>query len=347
MHYEPPLDRARLADAVREQYALDVAALEFVPVGYATACYLVHLAGGGRRFLKLWPDTAAARPVAARQQLVLPLLVALDDLALPFRVPRPLPARDPRLSATLDGLPFALFPYFEGSPAPDWPDASPALQDAMARAIGSLHAATDALDGALLPPAGRLELAFDEQPFEPELLAALDALERVGPGDRPGLRALRDLVLPRRDEVLRQLERLHALRERGLQLDCRLVLCHRDWGGDNLLLQPDGQLVVLDWDAVALAPPEQDLMFAIGARFPDTLHAYAERAGPRPLHLEHFEFYLLLRYVGDMLARLVRLLYEQTSPDEDDELPDGIARWGFDSWARLDERLEPARAALG
>ncbi|MCI4061126.1 phosphotransferase [Micromonospora sp. R77] len=61
--------------------------------------------------------------------------------------------------------------------------------------------------------------------------------------------------------LLDQVDRLGAeLRERPADL----VLCHGDPHLGNLLLGPDRQVWLIDWDDAVLAPRERDLMFVLG-----------------------------------------------------------------------------------
>ena len=65
-----------------------------------------------------------------------------------------------------------------------------------------------------------------------------------------------------------QLERLVA-RTEGLAPLARdrarpFVICHADMHAWNVLVTPDGDIVVVDWDSAMLAPRERDLMFVDG-----------------------------------------------------------------------------------
>ncbi len=339
MKYEPAIDRARLIETVRDAYGLHAAGLAFVPVGYASVCYALHGPGGARYFLKLWPDTRPGRAVAVRRDIFLPLTRALHERGLYPRVPYPLATRDGALWAVFSGLPFAVFPFLPGhAPPPSrWPLA---LRDEFARTIAAIHRATPAL-ADVLPPRETFAI-----PFADDLRRGLAAIERIGPGERPGVRALRDLLLPRREEVLAQLARLQRLQHAVHRLSGPVVLCHTDIQGDNLLLDHRSRLSVLDWDDAAVAAPEQDLMFALGEDFGRSLEIYRETGGAGPLHLDRFAFYLLRRYMDDFTVRLLSVLEENHSAQEDEEALRGMELWGFAQWAALDETLAGIATAL-
>jgi hypothetical protein len=65
-----------------------------------------------------------------------------------------------------------------------------------------------------------------------------------------------------------------------------------------------------------------------------------------PQHLDHHAFSLLRRSLADLAARLLSLLEEPTSAEQDAAALQGIEAWGFAQWATLDETLEGIAAAL-
>src|SRR5579875_2059384 len=174
MRFEPPIDRTRLVEAVRDAYGLPAERLTFVPVGYASACYELHCERGARYFLKLWPATRAGRSSPVRPAVVLPLTRALHERGLLPRVPYPIPTRDGALWATVAGDPVAVFPFLPGQAPPPWPAWSPDLWDELARTFAALHSATPAL-ADVLPPRETFDI-----PFEADLRAGMDAIERIG-----------------------------------------------------------------------------------------------------------------------------------------------------------------------
>jgi Ser/Thr protein kinase RdoA (MazF antagonist) len=327
----------RLIRTVRDTYGFPVEDLDFVPVGFDAVCYSVHVAGGPRYFLKLWPDTRVGRATAAHLDVYLPLTRALYERGLYSRVPYPILTRDGALWATSSGRPFAVFPFLSGRTPVEW---SVALQDEWARTSAAIHQATPAL-ADVLPPRETFDI-----PFESDLRGGLEAMGRIGTRDRPGLRALREMVLPRREEIITQLERLHRLQRAVRRLQGPFVLCHTDMGGDNLLVDEHGRLWVLDWDGATVAPPEHDLHEARWMDLARVVEVYQEAGGAYPLQLDHFAFYLLRRHISDMAVRLLRILEEDTSGEQDEDLLYGIEAWGFAQWSALDETLDTIAAAL-
>jgi spectinomycin phosphotransferase len=342
VRYEPPVDRIRLIETVRDAYEIPARELTFVPVGFAAACYVLHCAGGDRRFLKLWPQLRLGEAAADRQHASLALTRALYDRDLYPRVPYPIPTRRGTLWADLSGTPFAVFPLLPGEHPPAALTA--ALREELGRTLATIHLATPAL-ADVLPPRETFDIGF-----EPELHRGLGAAVRIGPGARPVLLALRDWALLHQEEIAAQLARLRRLQERVRWLDGPRVLCHTDLLGDNALVDDLGRLSVLDWDDATVAPPEHDLWVALGENlggegFAGVLDVYREAGGAGPLHLDHFAFYLLRRYLGDMTARMDRLLAEGSDVQEDEELLFGMDAYGRARWTALDDMLAVITAA--
>ena len=109
--------------------------IEFVPVGYAAAAYVLRDRSDRPHFLKLWPSTNAGLLAAARPDAPLPLMVALAEQGIP--VAAPIPARDGALSARLDDQPFALFPFVAGRAPPPWSGWPAPLQAALGRTLAA------------------------------------------------------------------------------------------------------------------------------------------------------------------------------------------------------------------
>jgi spectinomycin phosphotransferase len=339
MKHEAAIDRASLLEHVHAAYGLAVVEITFAPVGYVAVCYTLRCTNGERYFLKLWPDTATGRWSSARQEIILPLVRAIYERGVYRRVAYPLVARDNALWATLQGDRFAVFPYLPGDHAPlsAWPQA---FADEYARTFAAIHRGAALLED-VLPPRETYDLSF-----EPDLLASLPAIAAIGPGARPGLQALRNLMTARSDDLLAQIARLRALQARVRALSGPAVLCHTDLAGDNILVDEDGSLSLLDWDGAVVATPEYDLKEAVGEDFGRFVSVYLAAVGAQPLEANRFAFYLLRRYLEDFSARVVNILHHNMIPEQDEADLEGMEVWGIDRWNQLDATLVTITAAL-
>lgn len=337
MKVEPPVDRAALADTVRRTHGLEIHTLEFIPAGMVAA-YRAD-GPGGRHFLKLFPLTPTGRLMAERLPAETALLRALRERGALENVPRVVPARDGSSVAAFDGMPFVVQDFIDGATAGErWSDALPALAATLAR----LHAATARLEGVPFPvPPEDFAL-----PFEAQLLDDLRALERIGPRDRFGPRALRDLLLPRREELLRVLERARAYRALALARPRELVACHTDAHGGNVLLDPHGRLWLLDWETARLAPREHDL-WMVHAHLETFLSAYEAALGARPaLDADLFAFYFHRRNLEDIAAWMVQVLRDPSSDEQHAHDLEELETYGIGWWPTLEAEVAAVRRAL-
>jgi Ser/Thr protein kinase RdoA (MazF antagonist) len=283
--------------------------------------------------------------VTTEQLASLALSHALHQRVPSILLPHPLQTRTGALSADLDGVPIALFDFIEGE---THPPRTPALDRAVAHALATLHRSAPLFEDFPL----RRE-AF-ELPSEPDLRRYLEVAARIEPSARPGLVALRAWVDEHGPDMLAQLERLHALQPQVREIDAPLLLCHTDLHGNNVLRTPSGEVYVLDWDDAKLAPPEHDLWIALGehavggevATVRAFFEAYRAAGGDAPLHLQHFDFYLLRRFLEDATISIGRLLAADADPRDDEDLLRALDDWGATRWLHLDDTLEVVAAAL-
>lgn len=221
----------------------------------------------------------------------LSLLHELHAAGLP--VPTPLPTLDGELYATWRGRPYAVFPHVRGRTATrdDWRQTAQAL-----RCVHEL----DHID----LPHGTMA--------EPEIRQLRERL------DHPW-------IAHRRDEVAEAISRLERAIERARAKVVRQVICHRDFGGFNLILADGEVAAILDWEQAVLGPREHDVWIAAEG---EQAVAFLSEYGARDLDIDHVEYALLARALQDMAARV---LGEMDRP--------GVDTWGFRRIAKLDSDL--------
>ncbi|MEG0183849.1 MAG: aminoglycoside phosphotransferase family protein [Stenotrophomonas sp.] len=162
------------------------------------------------------------------------------------------------------GLQFTLFPYIEGQSGFEAP-LSRAQWRRLGHVLWQLHDAELPLALREALPTLRLETAANDT-----VGGWLQDASLLGQATEGSGRAFLALWEQQRSRI----EELHQRAEvlRGLLKDeaPTLRLCHTDLHAGNLLMGQDDALHLIDWDGLALAPRERDLMFvgaAVGGRW--------------------------------------------------------------------------------
>ncbi len=334
---ETPINRAALLETVRAAYGLNVTSLEYLGVGMVSAYKMTGPSGA--YFLKLFPDTPYGHEAAARLEGEHALLNALREHNVLERIPAPIRALDGSTRSSFGGMTFAVYAYIEGRTL--WGREESVLEP-LARAVARLHAGAPRLLAVHLP--------FPDEdfglPFEADLLNQLSSLEHLRPNARPGVLALRDLMLPRQGEFLEILERVHHFQRIARSIPRQNVVAHTDLHGGNLLLDPDGQLWALDWETARAAPAEHDL-WMFHPMLDEFLSVYDGMLEiPPDLDADLFGFYIYRRTLED-LAVDVQSIVNGHSSDEQDQHDLEIIRDNVQGrWPHLERDVERVRVIL-
>lgn len=346
MRLEPKLDIQDLEAALARHYGLQLRDLTYIPQGEVSYNYILDasgLGGGGQRqryLVKLLDASRLARLAATKLEVVLPLLRELRQRGMLTQVPAPCFTLTGNPTGALGDFTLALLHYVEGdNPTPEMLHR-PDIWAQLATHVAHLHAAKD----KVRTPCPYVE-TFD-LPFAHPLLDGMQALRQLPPNARQGLRDLRDLLLPRADEVKALLARTRAFARVARQVASRQVLCHTDIHYMNLLIDDDAVLTLLDWEGVKLAPAEHDLFAFNGDDFPAFLRAYWRAGGVRQLTPDLFGFYFYRRNLEDLTDWLVRILYENKSPKQDTADLAGIEQECLDGWPVLPYAVDLVRSQL-
>ena len=241
-----------LIACVREQYQKPAASIEFLPIGLDTTAwaYRVRSADGTTWFLKL------KKGAIYEASLLVPRL--LHDRGI-IQVVAPLTTRTDTLWTQLNSDYFAiLYPFIEGGNGMDV-----GLSDEQWVIFG--HTFKE-IHSVVLPD--NLQAHVRQETFVPsqqwrQTIMRLDTHIQNVPPKNTFEQEFAKFWMSQRDEIHRIIGRAMTL---GLQLQTKpssLVLCHADIHTANLLLTPAGELRVVDWDQLILAPIERDLMFVI------------------------------------------------------------------------------------
>lgn len=340
MKTEPLLDKRALIAALQHTYGYDIEELLFLPAGWAAYNYVAGCPDGHRLFLKLYDQQAPDMTVASDPRFYLPLTYQLCTQQILPCIPCPIPARHGQLSTHFGTYELQLWTHVDGRTL-GLDDLSDEVLTELAHLVGILHRSLPQLHFEH-PLVERFDL-----PFERDLLQGLQALESVTDSDRTGQRRLRELLLPRRDELLHLLERLRQLQGRARADGRRMVVCHTDLHGENLMRDAAGTLYIIDWETAMIAPPEHDLFFwAAEERFWDQfLPLYEEEVGLARLEPDALAFYVYRRNLEDVAGFVQHVLCQNTG-DEQDTGDLGFLEECLADWPRLEPTVAAVSARL-
>lgn len=258
MLLKPDLSDDKIVSCLCESYGLTVTELEFLPIGKDASAW-VYRAGaddGKTYFLKV------RKGLVDEISLVVPRSLKEAGVA---QVVAPIPAIGGEQAwGTVADYALILYPFIPGRSAkelglsdPQWVEHGAILR---------------AIHGARLPDDVLRQVP--RETFVPTWTRGVRRLQAaIEASDDPDrhARELAALWKEKRDQIAHIAERAEELGRRLQGRHFELVLCHTDPHTNNILLDAEGRLFVVDWDAPLLAPKERDLHFVIGSVIGETV----------------------------------------------------------------------------
>jgi len=243
----PVLTDQRIIDCLAAEYGLAVVSVEFLPLGadINTAVYRIAADNGERYFLKL------------RRGDFSPASVEIPDFVhhhgMTHVIPS-IPTRRGALSASLPPYAVILYPFIAGVNG-----FEKSLTDCQWIEFG---AALKQFHLTEFP--GALTAAIPREQFSPHSRSQARLFLK-----HAAKKSYADPIAAETADFLRsksmQIRGLVVLAERlALKLKAsslKFILCHGDIHAWNLLITPEDDFYIVDWDTLILAPKERDLMF--------------------------------------------------------------------------------------
>ncbi len=263
-------DRDELALTLSAEWGVDVAELNYVPVGFGTHHYRVDGAEGNRWFVnvdrladKTWIGNEDAEVVDALER-ALGTAAILREAGLEF-VHGPTRRTSGRCVATMSGYAVSVFGFLDGTGHAygEFPDV--ALRRRVLSSLGRMHRATHVVPPEL-PRRDSLTI-----PNRRRFDAALSELEKPWSAGPYGESA-RQLIRDRAGAIGDMFARYDALVPPVLSTVDSWAVTHGEPHAGNVMTV-DGGIALVDWDTVMLAPRERDL-WMIEPRDSDDRAAY-------------------------------------------------------------------------
>lgn len=250
MRSKPNLPDQRIKDVLCAAYGIAPAALEFLPLGNDSRAWSYRVeAGPTRYFAKLrrgeLKQAALHVPQTLQrlgiEQAVAPLATLAGDLSTPVN----------------DEFSLILYPFIAGRSA--WGmRLKPAQWRAWGRIVRAIHNA---------PVDSQLAQVVEREVFGMKWLPGIALVERALEAGRfksEAAQRVAKIWREQSDEIALCKQRFCALGERLTKQAPLFVICHADIHTANIIVTDEGDIKIVDWDEVLLAPIERDLMFFLG-----------------------------------------------------------------------------------
>ncbi|HLV36805.1 MAG TPA: aminoglycoside phosphotransferase family protein [Spirillospora sp.] len=339
---KPNLPDSRIVDCLRTDYGLDAVRLSFLPLGADrdTAVYRAVTGDATPYFVKL------RRGDFDETTVIVPRL--LGDLGI-RQIIAPLFTRSNRLWASLDPFRLTVSPYVDGLNGYEvelhdhhWVDFGRALKAVHTAVMPSTvieRIPRENYSAQWRERVRHFQALIDTTTFSDPVAAELAAF----------LRRQHRIV----SELVSRAERLASfLQTRSLPF----ILCHADIHAGNILIDTSGQLYIVDWDTLILAPKERDLMYVGGGLFGGRRSPQEEEAlfyqgyGQVAVDPVALAYYRYERIVQDIAAYCEQiLLTDEGGADRQEGLrqltgqfePHAVIDVAFQSEARLPPEFRP------
>jgi spectinomycin phosphotransferase len=311
---EPPdIALEEILDRLRARWHVEANAVEFLPIGNDSGAWVFRVTGSsGAWFLKL------RKGPVNQSSLAVPRFLA--DRGVGHMV-APVPTSDGAMFDGGDEYALILYPFIEGESGGKV-GMSAQLWTGLGGVLRRIHDT---------PLEGFAAASLRREDFQPPLAEVVREIGRsVGGGafDEPFERALAAFWRPRRAEIDAIVDRAEALGQLARVRAPSFVICHADSHAWNVLVDPSGEFVLVDWDETLLAPRERDLMFVGGGVDglpPDPRSFYAGYGAVEidPVVLAYCRYRWVVEELGDYAMRV--FLTPDAGPETRSEGVEGFA----------------------
>jgi spectinomycin phosphotransferase len=306
-------ESAALIGTLADEWGFDVETADYANVGAGSYHWVVSDRMGARGFVtvddldrKPWlGDTRASTFDGLKRSF--DTAAALRDGGLGFVVAPVLTNTGETVRRIGPRHSVALFPFMEGR-AGSWGHDTTEERVAVLEMLGELHGATPAVASL----ANRVELGV---PGRRDLDSALEDVNGTWVGGAFSEPARRALAADK-SNVVAMLAAADRLALEVATRSTKWVVTHGEPHAGNVM-RTDGGHVLIDWDTVALGPPERDLWMVVSDSSTEAT-AYAAATGHQPDETV-LEFFRLTWDLSD-LASYLNVVRQPHRRDEDTEL---------------------------
>lgn len=130
------------------------------------------------------------------------------------------------------------------------------------------------------------------------------------------LKYLGELILPQRSKLEKHLYQLDKLCDEINKKEYTLVITHGDLISDNIMVDKNGNVIIVDWDSAKLSLPERDAWFFMQEFGEDFVETYRAGNPLQVLDINSLSFFMYKRYLEDLVYWVDQILIENLSDDQ-------------------------------
>lgn len=248
---KPELKDEQIINCLRDEYGLGAANISFLPLGadVNSSVYRVVTKDGTNYFVKLRKGD-----LFNEASVVIPNF--LSTLGIKQVIP-PLTTQTGQLWANINPFIVILYPFVGGHAGLDIKMSNQQWFE-FGTALKQFHTVD-------LP--ANITSSIQRDDFSPgwrdTVKIYLERVEKETFNEHVEIEAA-DFLKSKKDETLDVVKRAEQLVQMLREEPPEFILCHSDIHGYNLLIDNNGALYIVDWDALIFAPKERDLMFIGG-----------------------------------------------------------------------------------
>ena len=292
---KPKIEDEKIIIAMNKNYSIQASALEFLPIGNDASAfsYRVETKDGKSYFLKLKTNLSSSAG------LFVPRFLKEKGIE---QVVAPLYTKTQNLRGEVDEFSIILYPFVNGSEA-----MMVGMSDSQWTEFGSL---LKQIHSTQLP--AEISQYVRRETFVPKWSPlAREMQEQINTRsyDDPSQKALAVFWKKNQEIIQTIIEQTEKIGKHLRHADLEFVLCHADIHTANLLLTPQQEMFVVDWDDTLFAPIERDLMFILAG---DKIRTNEERSffngygnvEVNELALTYYRYEWCVQEIGDFGQRV-------------------------------------------
>ncbi len=307
MLQKPDLPDSELVDCLQREFGLPAQQVEFLPIGADTntAVYRATTSNSATYFVKLRSGEF--------DELTILVPHYLETQGIPHLI-APIETQNGQLWTRLEQFAVILYPFIDGQDG-----FSSHLTDQQWIELGEILRGVHSVE---LPAEIRQRLSRESFPtIWFERTRAYQRLFETESFSDPISVQLGELMRAQREVITTLIERAEAHEQAFRTHSPVFVLCHADIHGGNVLMEPNGDLYVVDWDTLMLAPKERDLMFIGGGIGNDwnrerDVDLFYQGYGPAEIDPDGIAYYRCIRILEDIALYCEQIL--ESEPDNPD-----------------------------